>query len=296
MSYLFAAGVIGLPIALAIFARSRRNYLAIIPPAPGADRDSDWDRITKTNGRETHMTRYERGAVMDPLRKLCRIADFVLLLTVLRVRKKLPSFWQMRHAAFIELGPGPTRLAFVKRLFFRRVFFVDQSDFGIPDPGLRVADLEQIADAEKIVTELCGISGSHAVILFADHCLEHLTECALQGFLHAVRRCGWIACFRVPNVLSPTGNRAFARDATHCTSFDPEMRVRIKAMGLGISPWMRWYRPRLLFKALAGRLPLMAYAEEIAICAAPGTGCEAQLRRRKRTLQQSSGTGIATPF
>ncbi len=213
------------------------------------------------------MTRYARAAAVDPLRQLCRVADFILLLAVLRAKKRLPAFRQLRNAAFVELGPGPTRLAFVKRLFFRRVFFVDQMDFGIPDSALRIVDLEQFANAEKIVTEVCGLSGPQTVIFFADHCLEHLSEGPLLSFLNAIARHGFLACFRVPNVLSPAGKRNFLGDATHHTSFDLEQRERIRQMGFAVFPWMRWYRPRLIFNTLMGHGSQMNQAEEIAICA-----------------------------
>jgi hypothetical protein len=221
---------------------------------------------------DADLKTYKRAMVAEPLRRLCRIADFVLLLTVLRIQKRLPAFAELRKTAFVELGPGPTRLAFIKRVIFRKVFFVDQSDFGIPDPDLRIADLEQFEDAAKIVTGVCGLPCDASVLLFADHCLEHVSENVLLGFLKSIAENGFLACFRVPNVLSSGGYRNFMHDRTHRTSFGHVLRSRIGQMGFAISPWMRWYKPCLIFNALISREPPMNQAEEIAICACGRSG------------------------
>lgn len=218
------------------------------------------------------MKSYKRTVAVEQLRQLCRIADFVLLLIALRFQKRVPAFSELRKITFVELGPGPTRLASVKRLFFQRVFFVDQSDFGVPCPELRIADLEQFHDAGKILTDVCGLSLNERVLLFADHCLEHLPENALLAFLESVIDNGSLACFRVPNVLSPTGHRSFLNDSTHRASFDPGLRNNIRQIGFAIYPWMRWYRPRIIMDMLIKRMPIMNKAEEIAICTCRESG------------------------
>jgi hypothetical protein len=193
--------------------------------------------------------------------------DLILLLTVLRIQKRLPAFADFRKAAFVELGPGPTRLASVKKMFFHKVFFVDQFDFGIPDPDLRIADLEQFGDARQMVVDVCGLSSDERVFFFADHCLEHLPQSMLSAFLKSLIDSKFLACFRVPNVLSATGSRCFQKDTTHRTSFDPVFRKHIAQTGFTISPWLRWYRPRLIFNVLIGRKSPMRQSEEIVICA-----------------------------
>jgi hypothetical protein len=212
------------------------------------------------------MKAYKRQAMVEPLRQFCRIADFVLLLVVLRIQKRLPAFSELRKATLVELGPGPTRLAYVKELFFQRVLFFDQSDFGIPCQGLRIVNLDRFEDAEKIVTDICGLSSNERVFLFADHCMEHLSEDALSVFFKSAIENRFLACFRVPNVLSPGGRRNFLNDSTHHTSFDSALRNRIEQMGFAIFPWIRWYKLRLIFSTLTQREPAMSQAEEIAIC------------------------------
>jgi hypothetical protein len=212
------------------------------------------------------MRSYARSAAIEPLRKFFRIVDLVLLLTALRMEKRLPSFAELRKTTFVELGPGPMRLAFVKRLIFGQVFFVDRSDFGVCDPGLRVVDLELFDNAGSIVRDVCGLSSDAAVLLFADHCLEHVSEDVLSGFLKSVVHDRLLSCFRVPNILSPCGSRNFMRDATHRTSFSSGLRERVDGMGFEIFPWIRWYRPLPILKALFRRQSWMNQAEEIAIC------------------------------
>lgn len=230
-----------------------------------------WKKVDM-NRLTPNPSEYKRSASVEPFRLFCRIADFILLLTVLRLKKRLPAFSELRRAALVELGPGPTRLASVKKLLFRKVFFVDRFDFGIPDPDLRIADLEEFEDAGRIITDVCGLSSNQRVVLFADHCLEHLPENMLLIFLKSVIDSGFQACFRVPNVLSSKGYRCFLSDSTHRTSFDLRQRELVKQMGFTISPWLRWYRPRLFFNVLIGRESLMKHSEEIAICTCRRSG------------------------
>lgn len=211
------------------------------------------------------MKSYNRSRVLDPLRQLLRMADFLLLLAALWRQKRIPGLLSLGEVTFVELGPGPTRLAFLKRFLFRKVYFVDRFDFGIPDRDLRIINLEDFTNARRLTTDVCEIPPNAVVFLFADHCLEHLTMSTLLPLLESIRRNGFLACFRVPNILSPRGNRNFMNDPTHRTSFDPELRVRICRVGLSISPWMRWYRPKLILKTFIYRGQLMSQAEEITI-------------------------------
>jgi hypothetical protein len=217
------------------------------------------------------MKSYARSAIIEPVRKVLRTLDFLLLLTVMRIEGRVPSFAVLRKTTLVELGPGPLRLAFIKRLVFRQVFFIDRSDFGVKDPGLRVVDLEHFDDARILSSDVCGLSQDTAVLFFADHCLEHLSEKALLKFLKSVVDNGSQACFRVPNVLSPAGLHNFANDATHRTSFERELRARVGSLGFVISPWIRWYRPQPIMRGIFNRRSSMTRAEEIAISSIPAS-------------------------
>ncbi len=211
---------------------------------------------------------YARSGLVELIRQRLRVADFLRLLRWLRLAGH-PSFDALRRRlTFIELGPGPTRLAHLKRRLFRAVYFVDQFDFGIPDDNLRIFNLERAEDASVIAHGLCDREAGDPVFLFADHCLEHLPESAVLRLLQSIRELGAAACFRVPNIASRTGKRNYGNDPTHQTDFNEALRVRLREMGFAVEPWVRWYRivPRLQV-ALAGKSP-MSVAEEIAICCA----------------------------
>ena len=211
--------------------------------------------------------RYKRSGVTEILRRLCRAADFFVLLMVLRVRKRLPPFRELRKMSFVELGPGPTRMAVLKRFFFRQVFFIDERDFGIPDRELRIRDLEQCGDAKKII-DVCGISPKeHGFFLFADHCIEHLTPETVIRLLNSLAGQKFTACFRVPNIESSAGQRNFAADPTHRSPFDGSLRSRLGNLGFLVSPWVRWYRSGMFVKLVFSHVPPMNLAEEIVVSA-----------------------------
>jgi hypothetical protein len=244
LSYFACTGVIGLVYGIVVFRRTPYG---------------------KSDMPDTR--RYRRSGITEILRRLCRAADFFVLLTVLRVRKRLPPFRELRKMSFVELGPGPTRMAVLKRFFFRRVFFIDQCDFGIPDQELRIVDLEQCRDAKKII-DVCGISpNGHGFFLFADHCIEHLTPETVTGLLGSLAGHKFTGCFRVPNIESSAGQRNFAADPTHRSSFDEELRRCLRDFGFMVSPWIRWYRSSMLVKLLFSHVPPMNLAEEIVVSA-----------------------------
>ena len=211
--------------------------------------------------------RYARSGIVERLRQFCRMADFLLLLAALRLRGLLPAMTGLRRIALVELGPGPTRLATLKRRIFAQVIFLDQSDFSMPDPGLRIANFEEMKDAGQMLRGWCGLDPALPALFFADHCLEHISQEKLLPFLRSLAASGHAACFRVPNTLSARGRLSFQRDATHRTAFEPGLRGRLEAMGFRIFPWLRWYRPRLLMQAILQR-DAMGQAEEIAISVA----------------------------
>lgn len=166
---------------------------------------------------------------------------------------------------FVELGPGPMRMAGLKRMLFRQVFFIDQCDFGIPDRELRIANLDQCGDARKII-ELCGSSSSeYGFFLFADHCIEHLAPEAAVGLLGSLADCKFTACFRMPNIESQVGKRNFAGDPTHHSSFDAGLRGWLSAREFIVSPWIRWYRSSMLARLVLTRAQPMHIAEEIVV-------------------------------
>jgi hypothetical protein len=62
-------------------------------------------------------------------------------------------------------------------------------------------------------------------------------------------------------------------------------------MGFVIFPWLRWYRPRLLMRAILGGGAWMKYAEEIVLCVPPVRAAEreeAGIPMRPATVQNSS--------
>ena len=194
-----------------------------------------------------------------------RAIDFSVLLVTLRLRNRLPALRALRKMTFVELGPGPMRMATLKRLVFRQVLFIDQCDFGIPDQELRIANLEQCGDAQNII-KLCGSSSNeHGFFLFADHCLEHLTREAAVGLLGSLAYWKFTACFRVPNIESLVGKRNFAGDPTHHSAFDDEFRTWLSTREFIISPWIRWYRSSSLFRLVLTRAQPMHIAEEIVV-------------------------------
>jgi len=159
------------------------------------------------------------------------------------------------------------RIASLKRIFFREVYFGDQSDFGVPHPQLRLVDIEACRDVNAI-SELCGLSPhAEGLFLFADHCIEHLSPVAVLELVRSTADRRLTACFRVPNIESPAGRRNFDRDPTHRSSFDQAFRKSLAGFGFAVYPWVRWYRFGTLLKVLIGRLSLMRAAEEIVVTA-----------------------------
>lgn len=203
---------------------------------------------------------YRLTGLKERLRALGRGVDFLCLLSLLRARGAIRG---TRRYVLVELGPGPTRLAALKRALFSSIIFVDFRDYGIPDPSLRIVDLEALASgslASIVGTALDDVS----VLVFADHCLEHLSdEAATRFFDEIARRPRWACCARVPNVLSAGGRRNFLADDTHRTSFDAEMRERLRGMGFRTSTWFRFYRIRPMLEALSRRSALLG-SDEVA--------------------------------
>ena len=257
-SYLTCTGAIGLILGANTFRSWCAGMMAECEPGRYASQNG----VLNLNERS-----YRRAGLSEMLRGLGRGVDFLFLLVTLRMRRRLPSFSELRKMSFVELGPGPTRMGKLKGLFFRKVFFIDQCDFGIPDPQLRVANLDQCADATKIIA-LCDLSANEGgLFLFADHCIEHLREETALRLLGSLADQRFAACFRVPNIESPAGQKNFAADTTHHSSFDEGLRSWLGNLGFVVSPWIRWYRSNLLVKLMFKSSSAMSLADEIVVSA-----------------------------
>ncbi len=208
---------------------------------------------------------YSKSRFVEPFRKLGRALDLLVLLVTLLISRATPPFRMLREMVLIELGPGPTRLATLKRMLFREVYFVDKFDFEIPDPGLRLHDLAGCEDVRVIVKYVCCVSDDSPVFIFADHFLEHMSEVGATRFLQSVEECGVAACFRVPNILSPSGKRNYDNDPTHLTPFDESLRSRVEGLGFSVFPWSRCYRFSLLIRAFTNPKSTGRVAEEIVL-------------------------------
>jgi hypothetical protein len=180
-----------------------------------------------------------------------------------------------RRYVLVELGPGPTRLAALKRALFKDVVFVDFRDYGMPDRSLRLADLERFA-TESVDSIIGRTTAGGDFFFLADHCLEHLSEKAATRFLEQVaQHPRWMCCVRVPNVLSRGGQQNYSADVTHRTSFGSELRARLTTLGFALAPWFRFYRLPPMLEALSQRSAALG-SEEVALIkpttesAAPG--------------------------
>jgi len=210
---------------------------------------------------------YARSGPTEAFRQVCRAADFVLLLLCLRRYGCLSSLQTIRSHHLVELGPGPTRLSKLKTALLRDIRFVDQSDFGRFDRRLQILDLSTCEDAEKLLYETCNVPRHEPVLLFADHCLEHIRPEVLLKFLDSLGRMPVTVCLRVPNIFSPQGERNYRRDSTHKTPFDSEFRQCLQRLGFHIVPFVRWYRPLMMISfLLQPREERMRIADEIMIC------------------------------
>ena len=209
--------------------------------------------------------RYARSGFTEALRQLLRATDFLFLLLFLNSRRGFPSLRAMHQHFFVELGPGPTRLAWLKAVLLRDVRFIDQSDFGQPDERLRLFDLSSCGDIDKLVHEVGSTPRGQPTFLFADHCLEHLRPDIVANLFRSLAETYVAACFRVPNVLSPRGQRNYDRDLTHRTSFDTDFREILQKLGFHVIPFVRWYRPMMMISFLLQPTRRMGIADEIMI-------------------------------
>jgi hypothetical protein len=208
---------------------------------------------------------YRRGGPTELLRLAARALDFVLLVRRASRSGALPAWSTLRRSVLLELGPGPTKLRLLKRLMFGRVHFVDADPFGPEREDLTLMDLEQLRSVSSL-SEVLGRGFPAPTLLFADHCLEHLSRETVDHLLGLAERQGAACLLRVPNVLSAVGRSNYEGDPTHRTPFVEEHRRALLALGLDVTPHTRWYRLGLGGRgATAG----MDSAEELVITGRP---------------------------
>ncbi len=208
---------------------------------------------------------YTRPGFTEAFRQALRATDFLLLLFALYRLGIFPSLRAMRRHVLVELGPGPTRLAGLKSALLKDLCFVDQSDFGKPDKRLRFFDLNSCGDISNLIYQVIGLSGRDPILLFADHCIEHVTREVVSDLFLSLSRTNVTVCFRVPNIVSPRGQRNYGSDSTHRTPFDTDFREMLRKLGFHVIPFVRWYRPRMMVSFLLQPERRMGIADEIVI-------------------------------
>jgi len=216
-------------------------------------------------GRQAPAAHYRRGGAAELLRLAARALDFVLLVRRASRSGALPPMSALRRSVLLELGPGPTKLRLLKRLMFGRVHYIDSAPYGAVREDLTIMDLEALR-AVPSLTDVLGGGGDEPTVLFADHCLEHLSRETVDHLLALAERRGATCLVRVPNVLSPIGRSNFDGDPTHRTPFEEAHRRALLEMGLGITPHSRWYR---FVQGQRGGGARMDSAEELVIAGRP---------------------------
>jgi hypothetical protein len=149
---------------------------------------------------------------------------------------------------------------------FGRVHFVDWDPYGPERRDLTIMDLEALRSVSSL-SDVLGGEGAAPTVLFADHCLEHLSRDTIDHLLVMAGAMGAACLIRVPNVLSPEGRLHFEDDPTHRTPFDEGHRRALVALGLSVTPHARWYRRGL--RGPAPRAAPMDVAEEVVIAGRP---------------------------
>jgi hypothetical protein len=144
------------------------------------------------------MKPYARGKWTESLRRLLRMLDFLLLLRALRRRGQVPAIRSLRRTALVELGPGPMRLASLKRRIFSAVIFLDQCDCGIPDRGLRTADFEEMEDARQVLTEWCRLDPSTPALFLPITAWNIYPRSDWRSFFHPLPGLAILRAFAFP--------------------------------------------------------------------------------------------------
>lgn len=186
-------------------------------------------------------SRYRRGGFAELLRLVARALDFVFLVRAASRSGALPPINTLREAILLELGPGPTKLRFLKQLMFSRVYYIDAQTYGDTGDGLRAMDLEELRSVSSLSSIVESVE-SVPLVLFADHCLEHLSRGTVDHVLTLVEEARAGCLIRVPNIYSERGRLNFERDSSHRTPFDRSHRRSLIESGLTVTPHSRWYR------------------------------------------------------
>jgi hypothetical protein len=186
---------------------------------------------------------YKRKGLNESLRVVLRAIDLLFLIT--RITQFNQSPVRLKELVLVELGPGPTRLSFLKRLLFKEVVFIDIMNYGISDPSLLIHDLSKDIPLPEEIFKSIKPDDSFNTIYMADHCLEHLPFKVILDFFGNYKGS---FIFRVPNVRSISGLQDFRRDSTHLTAFDDQQLELIRSVsGINIMFWTRFYAAKLDF-------------------------------------------------
>jgi len=188
---------------------------------------------------------YKRKGFSESFRITFRAIDFLFLIA--KITQSNQSSMKLRDLVLVELGPGPTRLHFLKRLLFRKVVFIDAIDYGIKDSSLIIHDMSRGIPLPREISEYIDFGENYNTIYMADHCLEHLP---LDVVLRFFRNYKGFFIFRVPNIRSLPGLEDFSRDSTHLTAFDDQQLEKIRSIAdINVIFWTRFYTmtPNIFF-------------------------------------------------
>jgi hypothetical protein len=187
--------------------------------------------------------KYHLHGPKEYIRKVLRSIDFWLLF---RRIKDLPQFHSrnLKQFRLIEFGPGPTKLRSLKRRIFFDVSYVDAAAYGKMSNDLTIADLNQPGTASSLILQFSALDTQIPLIVFADHCLEHLDRSIVDSLLFTIMETNSVGVFRVPDVESKEGMHNYRSDSTHRTPFDPEHRNYLVSKGVAFHSWFRWYRKK----------------------------------------------------
>jgi len=187
--------------------------------------------------QSTENMNYKRKGLSESFRIAFRALD--LLSLIIKIAQSNESSIRLNDLVLVELGPGPTRLHFLKKLLFRKVIFIDIMDYGIKDTSLIIHDISKGIPLPKELSGYIGSTPNCKTIYMADHCLEHLPFDIILKFFKNYKGS---FIFRVPNIRSLPGLEDFGRDPTHLTAFDDQQLDEIKSVSdVNVIFWTRFY-------------------------------------------------------
>lgn len=193
---------------------------------------------------------YRRVAIVDFFRRVLRGVDLLVLLYAPYSGNRL-NLAMTRRSVWVELGPGPTRLEWLKRMLFKDVVFIDHKDYGIPSARLVISDISMGVPSYRDVA-IKSDCVPESVIYFADHCLEHLPVETILGMLRMCASERYSLLARVPNVRSAVGLNDFQSDSTHVNCFDDRVLADLNEVArIQFFGWNRVWRAWPLFSCFA---------------------------------------------